>query len=155
MSTDTKTPAFRILNENLTLAREQRKTANETEYIPESQISQQQQQQPTPYGQRLVINVIDQTAAADPGREWLSIPRSSEPEDGWRVVTFGEFANAINRIAQRMLEVCGVPAPNSFPTIAYIGPSDVRYAIIIAAAVKAGYKACLVPLILVDITPTV
>ncbi|OTA63356.1 nonribosomal peptide synthetase, partial [Hypoxylon sp. EC38] len=92
------------------------------------------------YGRRLVPNIIDEIAKTDPGREVFSIPRSSDPHDGWKAVTFKEYANAINYIAHRIIETCGVPSPGSFPTIAYIGPNDARYVVILLGAVKAGYK---------------
>ncbi|KAI0595739.1 hypothetical protein F4775DRAFT_347071 [Biscogniauxia sp. FL1348] len=90
---------------------------------------------------RLLISVIDEKAEKEPEQEVFSYPRSSNPRDGWVPVTFREYANAINYIAHKIIKECG-PAPvNTFPTIAYIGPNDGRYYIIVAAAVKAGYKA--------------
>ncbi|KAI1371417.1 acetyl-CoA synthetase-like protein [Hypoxylon crocopeplum] len=93
------------------------------------------------YGRRLIPHVIDEIAEKDPGREAFSIPRSSNPQDGWKPVTFKEYANAINHVAQRIIETCGTPSPGTIPTIAYIGPNDVRYIIILVSAIKAGYKA--------------
>lgn len=92
---------------------------------------------------RLVPNIIDELAKTDPEREAFSIPRSSDPKDGWKAVTFRDYANAINRAAHRLVETCGVASPGSFPTIAYIGPNDARYVVVLVAAVKAGYKVTL------------
>ncbi|KAI1413959.1 acetyl-CoA synthetase-like protein [Hypoxylon sp. FL1857] len=92
------------------------------------------------YGRRLVPNIIDEIAKTDPGREAFTIPRSSDPKDGWKAVTFKEYANSINYIAHRIIETCGTPSPGSFPTIAYIGPNDARYVVILVGAIKAGYK---------------
>ena len=55
-------------------------------------------------------------------------------------MSWGQYANAINRIAHRMIEIAGTPEPGTFPTIAYIGPNDVRYLVIVMAAIKAGFK---------------
>ncbi|KAI1134702.1 acetyl-CoA synthetase-like protein [Hypoxylon sp. FL0543] len=92
------------------------------------------------YGRRLVPHIIDEIAKTDPGREAFSIPRSSDPKDGWKAVTFKEYANAINYNARKIVETCGTPSPGSFPTIAYIGPNDARYVVILVGAIKAGYK---------------
>ncbi|KAI1637851.1 hypothetical protein F4809DRAFT_299478 [Biscogniauxia mediterranea] len=90
---------------------------------------------------RLLINVIDEKARKEPQLEVFSYPRSSNPRDGWIPVTYKEYANSINYIARKIIQECGPAPANTFPTIAYIGPSDGRYYIMVAAAVKAGYKA--------------
>ncbi|KAH8779796.1 nonribosomal peptide synthetase [Diaporthe sp. PMI_573] len=95
----------------------------------------------TPYGRRLLPTLIDQVSSRDPDRECFQIPRSSEPSDGWRVLTWKDMANAVNRCAHRIVEVCGTPEKDTFPTIAYLGPNDVRYIVLMVAAVKAGYAA--------------
>ncbi|KAI0450042.1 hypothetical protein F5B21DRAFT_447981 [Xylaria acuta] len=93
------------------------------------------------YGRRLLPHVVDDIAAREPERECFSVPRSSDPKDGWKAVTFKQYANAINHVAQRIVANCGVPPANTFPTIAYIGSNDARYVVMALAAVKAGYKA--------------
>lgn len=50
------------------------------------------------------------------------------------------MANAVNRCAHRIVDICGKPEEGSFPTIAYIGPNDARYIVMMIACVKAGYK---------------
>lgn len=89
---------------------------------------------------RIVPNIIDDIAGVDPGREAFLVPRSDNPKDGWKSITFKEYANAVNRIAHRIVETCGTPSQGSFPTIAYVGPNDARYVILLVGAVKAGYK---------------
>lgn len=93
-----------------------------------------------PIGRRLLPTLIDQIAEKDPERECLQAPRSSEPSDGWKVITWKSMSNAVNRAAHRIVNLCGRPEPNTFPTIAYIGPNDVRYIVTMVACVKAGYK---------------
>jgi hypothetical protein len=95
---------------------------------------------PAEYGRRLVPNVIDEIAQRDPQREAFQIPRGSEPQDGWKIVTFHEYANAINRCALNILENCSKPESGEYSTIAYIGPQDARYVVMVIGAVKAGYK---------------
>ncbi|KAK4164744.1 putative dehydrogenase [Cladorrhinum sp. PSN259] len=96
------------------------------------------------YGRRLIPHIIDERAIISPDREWVTIPKSSEPKDGWRKVTYKQAANAINRVAHKLVETTGKPEPGSFPTVAFIGPNDVRYIIFVMGAVKAGYKAMLI-----------
>ncbi|KAH7635497.1 hypothetical protein B0T09DRAFT_405537 [Sordaria sp. MPI-SDFR-AT-0083] len=99
------------------------------------------QQQNPPYGRRLILDIIKERAHNEPDREWMSVPRSSDPKDGWKIVTYLDAYNGINRIAHKLTRVCGAPAPNSFPTVAYIGPNDVRYHVFALGAVKAGFQA--------------
>lgn len=93
------------------------------------------------YGKRLLVNIIDDRAETEPNREWVSIPNSSDPKDGWKKITYKQAANAINRVAHKLINSTGRPNKDEFPTVAYIGPSDVRYLVFALGAVKAGYQA--------------
>lgn len=92
------------------------------------------------YGRRLLPHVIDDIACKDPHREVFMSPRSSSPKDGWAITTFSTYANAINRCAHDIVNRYGKATHGEFPTIAYIGPQDARYLVIVVAAIKAGYK---------------
>jgi acyl-CoA synthetase (AMP-forming)/AMP-acid ligase II len=92
------------------------------------------------YGRRLIPHIIDDVAVQSPHREILLSPRSSNPKDGWAATTFGEYANAINHCARDIVERYGRPADGQFPTIAYIGPQDARYLVLVVACIKAGYQ---------------
>lgn len=95
-----------------------------------------------PRGRRLIVNIIDERAHRTPDREWMWIPRTSNPKDGWKALTYSQAANAINRVAHKLTSTSGAPlAPDEFPTVAFIGPNDVRYLVFALGAVKAGYKA--------------
>jgi hypothetical protein len=94
----------------------------------------------TEYGRRLIPNVIDQLGRTYPQREAFQAPRTDNPKDGWKIITFKAYANAINRCALKIIERCGDAPPGVFPTIAYIGPQDARYVVFMVAAVKAGYQ---------------
>ncbi|KAK1493730.1 thioester reductase domain-containing protein [Colletotrichum cuscutae] len=96
------------------------------------------------YGKRLIPQVLDEVAKSEPNREFISVPRSSNPQDGWKPIFYKQIANAVNRIAQRIIDKRGKPEPGSFPTLTYIGPNDARYMIIMIACIKAGYKALLI-----------
>ncbi|KAH8193913.1 hypothetical protein TruAng_011919 [Truncatella angustata] len=95
---------------------------------------------PIAYGRRLIPNIIDELAETKPEGEAFQIPCSADPKDGSKVVTWKEYANAVNHVAWRIIETCGEPEKGAFPTISYIGPNDARYVVIMVAAIKAGYK---------------
>ncbi|KFY47376.1 hypothetical protein V494_00016 [Pseudogymnoascus sp. VKM F-4513 (FW-928)] len=93
---------------------------------------------------RLLPRVVDDIAASEPSRPYIYQPESSNPEDGWVPVTFKEFANAIDHVAYIIAETVKKDSADEFPTLAYVGPSDVRYGVIVLASVKAGCQALLV-----------
>lgn len=97
--------------------------------------------QPPKYGQRLLVNIVDERAQQEPDREWVSVPRSSDPKDGWKKITYKQAANAVNRVAHKLVTLTGRPAEGEFRTVAFIGPNDVRYLVFALGAVKAGYQA--------------
>lgn len=89
-------------------------------------------------GRRLLPALIDEIAVNDPARVVFSYPLTPSLEDGFRDVTFKEFANAINRCSWLLKEKLG--HCDTFKTLTYMGPSDQRYIILIFAAIKTGYK---------------
>ncbi|KAL3486767.1 hypothetical protein BJX62DRAFT_15724 [Aspergillus germanicus] len=93
-------------------------------------------------GKRLMPQIIDETARATPDVECFSVPRTpGTPSDGWKPVSWAQVANAVNYVAQMLVEEAGTPTPGTFPTVAYIGLEDPRYVVFIMGAIKAGYKA--------------
>ncbi|EFY86027.1 NRPS-like enzyme, putative [Metarhizium acridum CQMa 102] len=93
---------------------------------------------------RLLTHVVDQIAASEPSRPFQFQPKTNKHEDGWVPVTFEEFANAINHVAHIIAETVKKDGTGEFPTLAYVGPNDVRYGILLLAAIKAGCKALFV-----------
>ncbi|KAK2603822.1 hypothetical protein QQS21_004024 [Conoideocrella luteorostrata] len=93
---------------------------------------------------RLLVAVIDQFAASEPEHPYIFQAKSNRPEDGWEPVTFKQFANAIDCVAHIITETVKNSSSDKFPTLAYVGPSDVRYGILAFAAVKAGCQALFV-----------
>ena len=90
---------------------------------------------------QLLNNIVDGLAKVRPGTFYAEVPRSSTSYDeGYRKISYANFANAINGLAHWLHDTLG-PAEN-FPTVAYIGPNDFRYNALMLAAVKAGYKVC-------------
>lgn len=93
-------------------------------------------------GQRLLPSLFDDIAESDPNRLFVSVPRSANLHDGFRDVTYHNFARAIDRCSRWMEGRLGTS--QTFKTITYIGPFDLRYPIILLAAVKTGHKVSLI-----------
>jgi acyl-CoA synthetase (AMP-forming)/AMP-acid ligase II len=95
------------------------------------------------YGQRLVVNIVDEYAVHEPERIFIHQPFSSNLKDGFRAITFRETSRAVNHLARELLQQTQEVAhkKNNFPTVAYIGPSDIRYVIVMLACIKAHRKA--------------
>jgi hypothetical protein len=89
-------------------------------------------------GQRLLSTTIDYLSDTDPERTWATIPRSNNLADGFRDVSYRDFSNAINRAAWFLESVFGTA--DDFPTICYIGKSDIRYHVFSMAAAKTQYQ---------------
>lgn len=86
----------------------------------------------------LIPHIVDRLASVDPEALYAEYPVSTATYDhGYRRITFGEFASAIDCVAWWLLQTLG-PAKN-FEVLAYIGPNDLRYPALILGAVKAGY----------------
>lgn len=94
-----------------------------------------------PYGRRLIASRIDELARQDPNCVWISIP-SARPIKGFRDVTWAEGANAINRAAWWLESKLGYGSGQA--PVAYIGPQDIRYIILLVAAIKTKHKASIV-----------
>lgn len=88
-------------------------------------------------GKRLLPHLVEQLADEDPNGTWISIPEDNDPSKGFQDVTYKQLALAVDRAAWWISEhIDGGGAQ----TLAYIGPSDARYLILILAAVKAGHR---------------
>jgi hypothetical protein len=90
------------------------------------------------HGNRLLPITIDDTAENNPERLFGCIPRTNDPKDGFLDITFADFARVIDRAAWWLEELLG--KSTTFETLAYLGPSDLRYFILVVAASKVGYK---------------
>lgn len=89
-------------------------------------------------GKRLLAKVIDSFAINDPTKIWASIPVNDlDLTQGFRDITYEEFANAINRASWWITQHV-TSAKTPFETLAYAGPKDLRYPILAVAAVKCG-----------------
>ena len=89
-------------------------------------------------------SLVDRLAIEDPKRVICWSPKGSRYSDGCETVTIADLARAINRAAHWFEESLG--KSSNFETLAYMGPSDARYMIMILASVKAGYRLLLLSL---------
>ncbi len=87
----------------------------------------------------LVPHIVDHLARVTPEAPYALYPVSPVSyDDGYRTITYKDFANAINGLAWWLNKTLGKPSVE-FEVLAYIGPNDIRYTALLLAAVKAGY----------------
>ncbi|KAG5657624.1 hypothetical protein KAF25_007657 [Fusarium avenaceum] len=87
-----------------------------------------------------LIDLIDNITSEDSTRPFTYIASSDNPRDGWKPVSFLQVTNGVNYLAHAISEKVKDSA-EQFPTVAYIGPNDIRYPMILLACVRAGCKA--------------
>ena len=92
-------------------------------------------------GQRLLPTLVDQLSTSDPERVFLSYPSSPRPIDGYRDVTYREFAAAINRCSWWLDKHLG--RSDDLRTLTYFGFRDLRSTVVMYSAVKTGHKVLL------------
>ncbi|KAL8713809.1 MAG: hypothetical protein Q9225_006706 [Loekoesia sp. 1 TL-2023] len=93
---------------------------------------------------QLLPNIVDGMAKLKPEALYAQSPASySSYDKGYRKITYHELANAVNGIAWLLTEELG--RGENFETLAYFGPNDLSYPVVILGAVKAGYKQALSP----------
>ena len=93
----------------------------------------------TNQGEELLPNLVDGIAKANPEAVYAEVPASTTTyENGYLKITYRTLANAVNGIAWLLHDQLG--EGTNHDTIAYIGPNDPSYVIMILGAVKAGYK---------------
>lgn len=91
------------------------------------------------YGERLVVSVVDELAERTPDRVWATISKSSyEIDEGFRDITFRDLATGVNHVAWLNHQQFG--KSDGFEVIAYLGVSDVRYALYMFGAIKTGHQ---------------
>ncbi|OJJ46010.1 hypothetical protein ASPZODRAFT_2034801 [Penicilliopsis zonata CBS 506.65] len=87
----------------------------------------------------LLPHVFEHRVRANPAGIWAKYPVATDNyEAGFRSVTNQQVLNAINRMAALFDRQLG--ASQRFQTLAYLGPNDLRYFIVVMAAIKVGYK---------------
>lgn len=95
-------------------------------------------------GSHLLPVVLENRALSNPHGAWAKFPVSEHTyASGLRTATNLEVSNAVNKVAWLLEESLG--RSQEFETIAYIGPFDLRYFIVVIAAIKVGYKVSITP----------
>lgn len=92
---------------------------------------------PMDCGRRLVPKLVDDIAYSDPQRPFVSIPRSSNLQEGYEDISYRAFAKAVNSCAWWIEKELGRDQQSK--TLFYIGPLDLRYLIVLLAAAKTGH----------------
>ncbi|KAK0726325.1 hypothetical protein B0T21DRAFT_371384 [Apiosordaria backusii] len=89
--------------------------------------------------------IVDQLAAEIPHGTWVKIPLSSTKitEITWQNFTFQQLSQAVDRLAYWIDEQLGPAALGRDEPLAYTGVNDIRYPLVILAALKTGYKSLL------------
>ena len=86
----------------------------------------------------LLPSIVDYLAKIKPHTLYAEYPVSPLTYDeGYRKITYRDFANAINGLAWCLYDTLGFGEDHE--VVAYIGPNDVRYPALVLAAIKAGY----------------
>lgn len=92
----------------------------------------------------LLPNVLFSIAEQYPSATYAEFPR--DPKDiskGYRKFTYADVANAVNATAWWIEENVGKlekKQKDGSQTLVYMGPSDIRYALLCLGSVVAGYK---------------
>ena len=104
-------------------------------------------------GRRLIPSTIDHIAEVNPSKVFGSLPVSNTNlEAGFKDLTYGQVANAINGVAWWLEREIG--RSHNYETLAYLAPNDFRYPIFAVAAVKAGYTVSFCLLFPLAMLPT-
>lgn len=90
-------------------------------------------------GKRLMPHVIDHLGQYYPDKVAGSMPRNNSTlTDGFRQLTFGELAHAVNYTAWWIEKNYG--RSDNYDTLTFIGANDIRYLTVIMACNKTGYR---------------
>lgn len=91
-----------------------------------------------PYGERLVVNTVDELARRTPDRIYASVSRSLRSlDDSFLDITVRQLAEAVNCASWNIHDRFG--RSKNFDVIAYLGVSDIRYAFYTYGAIKTGH----------------
>jgi len=89
-----------------------------------------------------MAEVVDRFAEEEPDRVWVKIPDSpcSVRDTSWSDITFLQLSRAVNVMAHWIDQHIGkAEMASNGETLAYMGGNDIRYPILILAALKTGY----------------
>ncbi|KAI0547682.1 hypothetical protein F4679DRAFT_553684 [Xylaria curta] len=90
----------------------------------------------------LLPSFVDDLARSHPSRILYSFAKTKDPANGFRDVCAADFALAVDRCSWFLDQNLG--PGTGFPTLVYLGPQDLNYAILVLASIKTGYKLLLI-----------
>lgn len=90
---------------------------------------------PGNFGQRLLPCTIDEIARENPSRVLYSVAKTKNIADGFQDIDARSFALAVDRCAWYLEGTLG--RGEDFPTLLYMGPQDVVYAILVCISVNS------------------
>lgn len=93
------------------------------------------------YGHRIVCNVVHSQAQADPKRLFAIVAKGNDVSNGFHYFSYGHVARAVNFMSSWLQDQFEEGSkPSQHPTLCFIGVSDIRYNIVVYAALQCGYK---------------
>lgn len=90
-----------------------------------------------PSGQ-LIVHAIEEKARWIPSNMFMRYALEDWEQDGYKTITWKQYANAIDKMAFWFDEQLGKAVDRE--TVAYFGPNDPRYAILVPAIAKNGRR---------------
>lgn len=73
----------------------------------------------SPFADRLITRRVDELAAAQPFRTWVTVPATDDVHGEWRDITFHELSQAVDGMARWIEKTIG--AGTARETVAYLG----------------------------------
>ncbi|KNG87145.1 hypothetical protein ANOM_004785 [Aspergillus nomiae NRRL 13137] len=91
---------------------------------------------------KLLPTIIDELARDEPNGLWIEYPTSpTDLNAGYSQITYAELANAVNGVANCITSALG--RDNTGESLAWLAPNSPLCSITLIAAMKAGFKLCL------------
>jgi acyl-coenzyme A synthetase/AMP-(fatty) acid ligase len=92
-----------------------------------------------PYIQgKLLVGTLEEKAKWTPNETFMRYPGIDWETKGYEIITWSQYAQAIDKVAYWLDDQLG--KTTCADTIAYFGPNDPRYAILMPATIKTGRK---------------
>ncbi|OAL49441.1 acetyl-CoA synthetase-like protein [Pyrenochaeta sp. DS3sAY3a] len=88
---------------------------------------------------KLLMQAMEEKAKWTPQDTIFRSPLANWEVSGYRTITWKQYINAVNKLAYWLDEKLG-KATNGIETVAYFGPDDARYAIILPVCIKTGRR---------------
>lgn len=86
----------------------------------------------------VLVTAIEDKVQWSPNQTYMRYPARNWEVDGYRTLTYSQYGDSINKVAHWLDEKLGRTKEND--TVAYLGPNDLRYAVLWPAVVKTGRK---------------